>query len=156
MSGLLPNNYVLRVGVGHSPNRLAALDRALIAAGVSDYNLIKISSILPPNCSRQNDITLSKGALLPSAFSVIYSDKAGETISSATAIGIPKNSHDVGILMEHSEFSSKVETEEIVRSLALQAMKDRDIPVLEIVSIAVECRVGCSEIYCAFATVSIW
>lgn len=149
-------NYIMRVGVGCSANKLTAFDRALIMAGVSDYNLIKVSSILPPNCFRQDEITLSKGLLLPSAFSSIYSDKTGDTISAAVAVGIPNNNDDIGVIMEHSAFSSKDKTEKIVRGLVMQAMQDRMIPISEIFSVAVECSVEKVEIYCAFATISMW
>ena len=149
-------NYIIRTGIGHSPNKLTAFDRALIAARVSDYNLIKISSILPPNCTFNDDVMLSGGALLPSAFCTRYSDKIGETISAAVAIGIPRKNDDFGVIMKHSSLLNKIETEEIVRSLAQQAMYDRRIPLLDIVSASTECLVESSEIYCVFATVSLW
>lgn len=156
MDALYLRNYIFKVGVGHGLYKLTAFDRALSMAGVSDYSLIKISSILPPNCLRQNDITLPKGMLLPSAFATIYSDKIGETISSAVAVCIPKNTTDVGVIMEHSSISSKIEAEETAKALAVQAMQDRGIPFSEVISTAVECTVETHEKYCAFATVSLW
>lgn len=35
-------------GVGNGPTELAAFDQALVNAGVANYNLIYLSSVLPP------------------------------------------------------------------------------------------------------------
>lgn len=156
MNDISLQNYILRTGTGCSINKLTAFNRALIAAGVSNYNLVKVSSILPPNCYHRNEIALSKGLLLPSAFSSIYSDRIGDILSSSVAIGIPSDSDNIGIIMEHSALSSKDETEKTARVLVIQAMQDRDIPFSEIISVAVECSVVTAEFYCAFATVSMW
>lgn len=149
-------NYVLRVGIGNSCNKLNAFDRALIDAGVSDYNLIRVSSILPSNCLYQKKITVQKGMILPSAYATCFSDQIGDTISSAVAVGIPENDDDIGVIMKYSGHVGKEETENIVRKLAIQAMQDREIAFSEISSVAVECFVETSEICCTFATVSMW
>jgi len=149
-------NFVLRVGLGYSQNKLNAFDRALVVAGISDYNIIKVSSVLPPNCLRQNGIILSKGSLLPSAFAVTYSNTIGETISAAVAVAIPFNKSDIGVIMEHSSFSNKNRTETMVRLMAEQAMNDRKVAFSEIISTSVEYLVATSDIHCAFATVSMW
>lgn len=38
----------VRSGVGVGPTRLAAFDSALMAAGVANFNLIRLSSVIPP------------------------------------------------------------------------------------------------------------
>ncbi|MCM1126635.1 MAG: arginine decarboxylase, pyruvoyl-dependent [Lachnospiraceae bacterium] len=152
----LPKKYIMRTGVGYASHKLGAFDCALIEAGVHDYNLIKVSSILPPDCEKQNTISLVKGALLPSAFTSIYSNTLGECISAAIAIGIPANKSDVGVIMEHSSYNSKEETEEQVRNFAEIAMNTRNILVEKIVSCSIQIKVETEDFYCAFATVSMW
>ncbi len=44
-------------GVGRGPTRLAAFDSALHARGVGNYNLIRLSSVIPPG----TDIVRGKG-----------------------------------------------------------------------------------------------
>lgn len=45
-------------GTGSGPTPLAAFDAALLAAGVANYNLIPLSSIIPPGaCVRQKRFT---------------------------------------------------------------------------------------------------
>jgi arginine decarboxylase len=39
---------VVSHGTGEGPTPLAAFDRALLAAGVENYNLIRLSSVIPP------------------------------------------------------------------------------------------------------------
>ena len=152
----LPKNYVIRTGVGRACHKLGAFDRALMIAGVCDYNLIKVSSILPPECEMQNDISLAKGALLPSAFASIYSNVLGECISAAVSIAIPANRSDVGVIMEHSSYNCKEETEKIVIKFAEIAMNDRNIPVKKVISGSIQIKVETEDFYCAFATVSMW
>ena len=151
-----PKNYIIRIGVGRAYHKLGAFDRALVSAGVCDYNLIKVSSILPPECEVQNDIFLAKGALLPSAFASIYSNTLGEIISAAIAIAIPTNKSDIGVIMEHSSCTCKEETEKLVRNFAESAMYDRNISLKKVISRSVQVVVETEEFYCAFATVSMW
>ncbi len=152
----LPENYVIRTAVGCGCHKLCAFDNALISAGVCDYNLIKVSSILPAGCKAQNTISLAKGAILPSAFASICSNTLGEFISAAVAIGIPADRSNVGVIMEHSSYNRKEETERLVRKFAEIAMNDRNIEIEKIVSCSVETMVETNEFYCAFATVSMW
>ena len=42
-----PTEYRLSSGTGTSPHELVAFDNALLSAGISNYNLLKVSSILP-------------------------------------------------------------------------------------------------------------
>lgn len=39
----------IRAGIGEGPTSLAAFDSALVAAGVANYNLLCLSSVIPPN-----------------------------------------------------------------------------------------------------------
>ena len=46
----LYKNYTIVSGVGKGLTSLSAFDNALLNAGVGDYNLVKVSSILPAKC----------------------------------------------------------------------------------------------------------
>lgn len=41
-------NIQLSTGIGRGPTELSAFDQALVQAGVANYNLIYLSSVLPP------------------------------------------------------------------------------------------------------------
>lgn len=42
-------NIQVSAGVGIGPTKMAAFDQALVHAGISNYNLIYLSSVLPPD-----------------------------------------------------------------------------------------------------------
>lgn len=153
---LLPEEFIIRTSIGKSTHRLGAFDDALLKAGIGNYNLIKVSSILPPQCVLRKEITLEKGALLPSAYASICSSDIGTTISAAVAVGIPIDSSMNGVIMEHSTIGSKTETEKTVRTYVKQAMLARNLVIKEIISVSTEVTVTSNEIYCTFATVSMW
>ncbi len=149
-------HFTLSVGCGHSNSIINAFDRALISAGISDFNLIKISSILPPNCLQEKSVQINKGSLLPTAFSCIHANSVGTHLAAAVAIGIPVNPDNIGVIIECSDFSSKAEVEQFARSNAIQAMNDRNIKVKTVVSVSTECFVETQDDYCALAAVSLW
>ena len=153
---ILPKKYIIRSSVGKSDHSLGAFDDALLRAGVGNYNLIKVSSILPPACVFEEEITLARGALLPSAYALIFSADVGMTISAAVAVGIPEDPSMNGVIMEHSAVASGEKTENIVRTYARQAMQARGLAIKDIISASSEVTVMSDEIHCAFAAVSMW
>lgn len=152
----LPEKYIIRASVGLSSHSLGAFDDALLRAGIGNYNLIKVSSILPPACVLEDGITLARGALLPSAYASIFSAEVGATISAAVAVGVPVDTSANGVIMEHSAFASGLETEAKVRIYVKQAMHARNLEIKDVISVSSEVTVISNEVYCAFATVSMW
>lgn len=49
MLAKLPTIIILTSGVGRGTTKLNALDNALLNAGIGNFNLFKVSSIIPPN-----------------------------------------------------------------------------------------------------------
>ncbi len=47
-------------GIGEGATKLAAFDRALFDAGIANYNLIKLSSVIPENSEDNAKINISK------------------------------------------------------------------------------------------------
>lgn len=99
---MIAKKYVVRSGCGTSDSYLPSFDKALIEAGVGNYNLVRLSSILPAKCERVDEIDLPEGSLLPTAYSTISSDKKGDRLVSAIGVGIPENRDNVGVIMEYS------------------------------------------------------
>ena len=50
-------------GVGVSAFELVSFDRALREAGFADYNLLRVSSILPPSVALRPSVDVPKGSL---------------------------------------------------------------------------------------------
>lgn len=130
MNGSIAKNYCVSSGVGVSNKRLPSFDKSLLAAGVGNYNLVKLSSILPARCVEKTTedlhFDLREGSILPVAYATITSDKFGEMIASAVAIGIPKDKNKVGVIMEFSAVGmNKDDAWAVVRSMVDEAFEER-------------------------------
>lgn len=92
-------------GVGVSDKGLPSFDKALLDAGVGNYNLVRLSSILPNNIKWVDvkDITdyIREGSLLPIAYSTTSTSTVGETIVSTIGVGVSDEDH-VNVIMEYS------------------------------------------------------
>ncbi len=105
--------YSLVRGMGRHQTLLNSFDLSLINAGLGDYNLIKISSILPGNVSKLQNIQelsykLKKGDPIFIAYSTIDSRKHS-FLCTGVAVGIPEDKEDSGIIMEYSSFGENLD-----------------------------------------------
>lgn len=134
-----PQNYIITSGCGKSAFKLVAFDEALRDAQIADYNLVKISSILPIQCQRALTDTLPpSGSMLLTAFGSISSNEKGVRIASAVSVAVPENPDEVGVIMEYSGYCSAQHAEKQVRLMAMEAMKNRGRSIKEIQSSAIE------------------
>lgn len=106
---MIASKYRIGSGVGVSKSPLVAFDRALIDAGVGNYNLVRLSSILPAGCEEADRIDLKEGSLLPTAYATISSSKKGDSLVSVIGVGIPKDKNNVGVIMEYSAINQSRE-----------------------------------------------
>lgn len=97
-------------GTGTGSTRLAAFDAALRSAGVADFNLVRLSSVIPPFASvvttdRDEQIAGGHGDVLLCVYADAYSSTPGE---SAWAGVTWAQNHDPalgGLFAEHSGWS---------------------------------------------------
>lgn len=125
-------NYIIVTGYGKGRTHLNAFDAALHDAGISKYNLLKVSSILPPGAVEKKTIDLPAGALLPIAYGSIESSEEGTFITAGVAVAIPQRLEDHGVIMEYSGYLSEEEAGQLLYQMAQDAMEMRKIPVKEI------------------------
>lgn len=149
-----PTHYSIVAGHAEGYSSLNAFDQALLAAGVGDTNLVRMSSILPPSCQRLEHIALPYGALVPVAYADMTSSVAGEVIASAVAVGIPLDPTLPGLIMEHHGVGTLADIEAQVREMAVQGMAYRNREVRDVVSIGAEHRVVSHG--AAFAGIVLW
>ncbi len=151
--GRLEHLYIC-AGVGRGETLLTAFDQALRNAGVGDYNLLKVSSIVPPGARVSQTIEVPRGSLLPIAYGSISSTDKGEVISAAVSVALPADESHVGVIMEFSGYTSEERAREIVRRMAEEAMRYRGIPVREIIVKSASARIeGPTSV---FAGVALW
>ena len=148
-----PRKYTLVAGSAEGGTRLNAFDHALLAAGLGNLNLVRVSSILPPGAVEAPVLDIPPGALTPTAYGTITSDVAGEIISAAIGVGIGEEG-EYGVIMEFSGRVGRDAAEEAVRAMLAEAFQTRGRPLLRVDVRAVEHRVG--DIGCAFAAAALW
>ena len=141
MLSLKPKSFFLTCGSAEGYTPLNAFDAALIAAGIGDLNLVKVTSIVPPGCQLGEGVTSPKGSLVPAAYAFIISDMPGEVISAAVAVALPQDPQEAGLIMEYSARGHREEAEEIVRNMAINAMEIRGRKIKEVRSCSVEYKV---------------
>lgn len=148
-----PKKFTVMAGVAEGPTRLNAFDNALLAAGIGNVNLLRVSSILPPNAIEVERLEIVPGSLLPTAYGTITSETSGDLISAAVAVGIGEH-NEYGVIMEFSGRCGEDEAAETVAEMARAAFRARDREIRRVVVRAKEHRV--ETMGCAFAAVALW
>lgn len=148
----LPKKFLVTAATSEGKTELTAFDAALLAAGVGNTNLLKVSSILPPGCEFDPGLVIPPGSLLPIAYGEIVSDVPGTRIAAAIGVGIKTGSF--GVIMEFSGECTKAEAESRVRLMVEEAFELRGLE-LDDVKIAAADHVV-EKIGCAFAAAPLW
>jgi arginine decarboxylase len=149
----LPKRYFLTCGYGRGNSELVAFDSALITAGVADLNLIKLSSIVAPGCVRINPVKIQPGSFVGVAFAKNIGTHTGEMISSAIAVGHPKDKSRASLVMEYSSSMDEEHTEKMVREMVKQGLDNRMLDIDNIESTAVSCVINEITYAATFAAV---
>ncbi len=98
----------LTKGVGKHRERLSSFELALRSAGIASYNLVRVSSIFPPNCKlipRTEGLKLLKPGQV--AFVVLSENSTREPhrlIAASIGLALPADKSMYGYLSEHHSF----------------------------------------------------
>lgn len=110
---MTPTKFFLTKGVGIHKNRLQSYELALKDAGISQFNLVSVSSILPPGCkktSREKGLSFFKpGEIVYFVEAENETNEPNRLISASIGCAIPVGDKYYGYLSEHHSFG---ETEE--------------------------------------------
>ncbi|MTI88778.1 MAG: arginine decarboxylase, pyruvoyl-dependent [Balneolaceae bacterium] len=151
-----PNIYCLVSGTAEGNTRLNAFDNALLEAGIGDTNLMRMSSICPPDARQvsRDEIMLPKGGLIPLAYATIDSQTPQMWIASAVAVGIPEDPAEPGVIMEFEDHTRLEYVENIVEQMVVDAFEYRKRKLKEIKKIGIEHQVD--KCGATFAGVLLW
>lgn len=119
-----PRRVKLAAGAAEGPTGLNAFDGALLAAGIGNLNLLRVSSILPPGCVLDGDFSIPAGSLTPTAYGSLISETPGTVI--AAAIGLGFSADDYGVIMEFAGRCGRAEAEERVGLMVREAFSMRE------------------------------
>ena len=151
-----PTSHTFVTGSSEGYTPLNAFDGALLAAGVGNTNLVKMSSIVPPGTREVaiSELVLPPGALVPIAYAAMESDIPGSMICAAVAAAWSTDPAKPGLIMEYHAHGHRVDAESVVRRMAEEGMRKRGWEVKTLKSVAIEHRV--EKIGAAFAAVVLW
>jgi arginine decarboxylase len=148
-----PKKYFVTAGASEGTTKMNAFDNALLQARIGNINLLRVSSILPPEASYDPSLVLPPGSLVPTAYGYIHSCQPGELIAAAVGVGIDRTNH-FGVIMEFSGRCSREEAVAQVEAMLREAFAVRGMELNEMKTAGAEHRVVANG--CALAAVPMW
>ena len=116
---MIPRYFFLTKGVGKHRERLQSLELAFRNAGIQHFNIVNVSSIIPPGCKRISKErgleTVKPGEI---TFVVLAKDSTNEPhrlIAASIGVAIPSDKKNYGYLSEHHSFG---QTDEVAGDYA--------------------------------------
>jgi arginine decarboxylase len=131
-------------GIGSGPTKLAAFDSALNHAGIANYNLIKLSSIVPPGTEIYDDYSESIKGNWGDKLYVVMAEMRVDTPNTEAWAGIgwvQEKETGRGLFVEHEGNSEQTVIEDIKQSLnALMATRNVDFGEIKMKVIGKTCK----------------
>jgi arginine decarboxylase len=104
----VPKKVFLTKGVGFHREKLASFEMALRNAKIAPYNIVEVSSILPPGCvfvsANEGVKELTPGQILHVVLSRNATNEPNRLIGASVGVAIPKDKGMYGYLSEHHSF----------------------------------------------------
>ncbi len=104
----VPKKVFLTKGVGFHKEKLASFEMALRNAKIAPYNIVEVSSILPPGCSfvsaNEGVKELTAGQIIHVVLSQNATNEPNRLIGASVGVAIPKDKTMYGYLSEHHSF----------------------------------------------------
>ena len=105
---LVPKMAYLTKGVGKHKEKLTSFEMALRDAGIAAQNLVKVSSIFPPNCQMisrmKGEAMLRPGQILFVVLSEQATNEPNRLIAASVGVALPNDKSTHGYLSEHHSF----------------------------------------------------
>ena len=105
---MVPTRIFFTKGVGKHREQLGSFEMALRDAGIEKYNLVLVSSILPPHCKIvpkiQGLAELKQGQIVYCVMAKNSTNEPNRLIASSIGCAIPADQNMYGYLSEHHPF----------------------------------------------------
>lgn len=123
MAVFVPKMMFLTKGVGSHKEELHSFELALRDCGIEKFNLVQVSSILPPNCkvvSKTKGLShLRPGSITYCVLSRCCSNEPRRLLSASVGLAIPADKNAYGYISEHHAFGqTEKQTGEYAEDLA--------------------------------------
>ena len=124
---LVPKKVFFVKGKGFHKSKLAAFELALRDAGIEKFNLVTVSSILPPYCieiSKEDGLKqLRPGQIVYTVMARASSNEFSRLICASIGVAKPADKGHYGYLSEHHTYGVKPEkTGDIAEDLAAEML----------------------------------
>ena len=140
-------------GSAEGTTPLNAFDNALLAAGIGNINLVRVSSILPPDVAVVDLPRLRPGAIVPTAYAAMTGEVPGEVVAAAVGWARPTDPTKNGVIMEFHDKATRDEAERAIIHMLNEAFTVRGWMIRDMKVCAVEHRV--ERTGCALAAVTL-
>ncbi|MFL6136699.1 MAG: pyruvoyl-dependent arginine decarboxylase [Frankiaceae bacterium] len=130
---------ILIAGAASGNQPLAAFDYALRRAGIADFNLIKVTSIVPPGVEIRTlrpgaHPVLGEGRMVPTIYAREDSSEEGAIFSAAVGVGVPIGLKvQAGLVYVSSGRQSEAESVRRVEDMVRDGMEVRGTEKYEVV-----------------------
>ncbi len=110
---MVPRHFFLTKGVGRHKENLESFELALRDAGINGFNLVPVSSIVPPACkliSKEEGIKMFQpGEIVFLVLARTSTNEPHRLVASSIGVAIPSRSEEYGYLSEHHSFGQTEE-----------------------------------------------
>ena len=107
-SAFVAKKIFLTQGVGKHREKLSSFEMALRSAGIAQYNLVRVSSIFPPQAKliskKDGSKLLKPGQILYVVMSENATNEPHRLVASSVGVAVPKDRSQYGYLSEHHSF----------------------------------------------------
>lgn len=106
--GFVPKRVFLTKGVGVATTKLVSFEMALRDAGISQLNLVRVSSILPPGAkiipAKEGQKDLAAGMVTFVVLSEAATNEPMRQIAATVGLAIPEDKESHGYISEHHSY----------------------------------------------------
>ena len=123
----VPDKIFLTKGAGRHREKLASFEMALRNAKIEHFNLVRVSSIFPPECKlipRARGLkVLRAGQIVHCVLSVNETNEPQRLLAASVGVAIPRDTEAYGYISEHHCFGKKgLEVGEYTEDLAAEML----------------------------------
>jgi len=106
--GCVPRHVFFTRGVGKHREKLTSFELALRDAGIAAFNLVRVSSIFPPQCKiiakKRGLGMLRPGQIVHIVLSENSTNEPHRLLAASVGVAVPANPDNYGYLSEHHSF----------------------------------------------------
>ena len=103
-----PKKIFFTCGVGKAKEKLQSFEHALRNAGIAHFNLVRVSSILPPKCQfaqkSQALKELKPGQIVFCVMADISTDEPNRLVAASIGLAVPSQKDHYGYISEHHTY----------------------------------------------------